>query len=309
MSDQSKTPSAKPAAPANAAAAGAAPSAASAAKVEAPKVQAPRAEPVKQAEPAKAIDTVIAKALAPAEKSAAAATPSVAASALAAEPKTAKVEAAKPETAKPVKAKPAPAKPVTAKMAKPAAKPAAPKATKIKSAVLKTPVAAKAAAPVMKKETTMNTTETMTAETKNAAAAMTDRVKGLMGDMSTRAKTAYEKGTEMVSQATEFSKGNVEALVESGKIAAKGAQEMGQTYAEDTKKGFEELTAALKEMTTVKSPTEFIELQTRLVKKSFDTAVAQTSKNSEAFLKLAGDVFQPISNRVSVAVDSFKKAA
>lgn len=289
MSEQSKTPPAKSAAPANAAAAAAAPLAAPAPKADAPKVQAPRAETVKSAEPAKAIDTVIAKALAPAAKPAAAAKASVAASALPAEPKA--------------------AKPAPAKMAKPAVKTAAPKVTKTKSAVLKTPVAAKAAAPVMKKETTMTTTETMTAETKKAAEAMTDRVKSLMGDMSTRAKTAYEKGTEMVSQATEFSKGNVEALVESGKIAAKGAQEMGQTYAEDTKKGFEELTAAFKEMTTVKSPTEFIELQTRLVKKSFDTAVAQTSKNSEAFLKLAGDVFQPISNRVSVAVDSFKKAA
>lgn len=289
MSEQSKTPPAKSAAPANAAAAAAAPLAAPAPKADAPKVQAPRAETVKSAEPAKAIDTVIAKALAPAAKPAAAAKASVAASALPAEPKA--------------------AKPAPAKMAKPAVKTAAPKVTKTKSAVLKTPVAAKAAAPVMKKETTMTTTETMTAETKKAAEAMTDRVKSLMGDMSTRAKTAYEKGTEMVSQATEFSKGNVEALVESGKIAAKGAQEMGQSYAEDTKKGFEELTAAFKEMTTVKSPTEFIELQTRLVKKSFDTAVAQTSKNSEAFLKLAGDVFQPISNRVSVAVDSFKKAA
>lgn len=289
MSEQSKTPPAKSAAPANAAAAAAAPLAAPAPKADAPKVQAPRAETVKSAEPAKAIDTVIAKALAPAAKPAAAAKASVAASALPAEPKA--------------------AKPAPAKMAKPAVKTAAPKVTKTKSAVLKTPVAAKATAPVMKKETTMTTTETMTAETKKAAEAMTDRVKSLMGDMSTRAKTAYEKGTEMVSQATEFSKGNVEALVESGKIAAKGAQEMGQTYAEDTKKGFEELTAAFKEMTTVKSPTEFIELQTRLVKKSFDTAVAQTSKNSEAFLKLAGDVFQPISNRVSVAVDSFKKAA
>ncbi|MDM7956540.1 phasin family protein [Blastomonas sp.] len=305
MSDQSKTPPAKTAAPANAAAASAAP----AAKVEAPKVQAPQAEPVKPADAAKSIDTVIAKALAPAEKPDAAAKASVAASALAAKPQAAKVEAVKAKTAKPVTAKTVPSKPNLPKMAKPAAKTAAPKATKTKSAVLKTPVAAKAAAPVMKKETTMNTTETMTAEAKNTAAAMTDRVKGLMGDMSTRAKTAYEKGTEMVSQATEFSKGNVEALVESGKIAAKGAQEMGQSYAEDTKKGFEELTAALKEMTTVKSPTEFIELQTRLVKKSFDTAVAQTSKNSEMFLKLAGDAFQPISNRVSVAVDSFKKAA
>ncbi|WP_156447375.1 phasin family protein [Blastomonas sp. CCH1-A6] len=195
-------------------------------------------------------------------------------------------------------------------MAKPAAKPAKPKTTPKKSAVNASPVAAKAAAPAIKKETKiMTTAETITTETKKAAEAMTERLKSLMGDMSTRAKTAYEKGTEMVSQASEFNKGNVEALVESGKIAAKGAQEMGQAYAEDAKKGFEELTAALKEMTTVKSPTEFIELQTKLVKKSFDTAVAQTSKNSEAFIKLAGDVFQPISNRVSVAVDSFKKAA
>lgn len=298
MSDQSKTPSAPNAVPANAAAASAAPAAAPAAKVEAPKVQAPNAEPVKKAEPAEAIDTVIAKALAPAAKPAA---------------------AAKAPVVAPATAKPQAAKPKATKMAKPAAKTVAPKATKplatkpkaapAKSAVVPSPVAAKAPAPEKKKESIMTTTETITAETKKAAEAMTDRVKALMGDMSTRAKGAYEKGTEMVSQATEFSKGNVEALVESGKIAAKGAQEMGQSYAEDTKKGFEELTAALKEMTTVKSPTEFIELQTKLVKKSFDTAVAQTSKNSEAFLKLAGDVFQPISNRVSVAVDSFKKAA
>ena len=43
--------------------------------------------------------------------------------------------------------------------------------------------------------------------------------------------------------------------------------------------------------------------------KQFDAAVAQTSKNSEMFLKLAGDVFQPISNRFAVAADFFKKAA
>jgi phasin family protein len=281
MSEPSKTPPAAKVAEADAAAV--------TAKTEAAPA-APKAEPAK-APAAKVADPVIAP------KAAAAVKPEPVA------------PAAKPVAEKPAPAAKAPAPVAAPKMAKPAAKPAKPKATIKTSAVKAIPVAAKAAAPVQKKETKMTTTETITAETKKAAEAMTDRVKALMGDMSTRAKTAYEKGTEMVSQATEFSKGNVEALVESGKIAAKGAQEMGQTYAEDTKKGFEELTAALKEMTTVKSPTEFIELQTKLVKKSFDTAVAQTSKNSEMFLKLAGDVFQPISNRVSVAVDSFKKAA
>jgi phasin family protein len=279
MSDQSKQPAVGDAGKAYAAAASA-------------KAEAAPAAP--KAEPAKAADPVVAPKVAPA------AAPAVTPAPVAAKP----VPAAKAEAPKPV------AKAAEPKMAKPAAKPAKPKTTSKKSAVNASPVAAKAAAPAIKKESKiMTTAETITTETKKAAEAMTERLKGLMGDMSTRAKTAYEKGTEMVSQASEFNKGNVEALVESGKIAAKGAQEMGQAYAEDAKKGFEELTAALKEMTTVKSPTEFIELQTKLVKKSFDTAVAQTSKNSEAFIKLAGDVFQPISNRVSVAVDSFKKAA
>jgi len=279
MSDQSKQPAVGDAGKAYAAAAIA-------------KAEAAPAAP--KAEPAKAADPVVAPKVAPA------AAPAVTPAPVAAKP----VPAAKAEAPKPV------AKAAESKMAKPAAKPAKPKTTIKKSAVNASPVAAKAAAPAIKKESKiMTTAETITTETKKAAEAMTERLKGLMGDMSTRAKTAYEKGTEMVSQASEFNKGNVEALVESGKIAAKGAQEMGQAYAEDAKKGFEELTAALKEMTTVKSPTEFIELQTKLVKKSFDTAVAQTSKNSEAFIKLAGDVFQPISNRVSVAVDSFKKAA
>lgn len=279
MSDQSKQPAVGDAGKAYAAAASA-------------KAEAAPAAP--KAEPAKAADPVVAPKVAPA------AAPAVTPAPVAAKP----VPAAKAEAPKPV------AKAAEPKMAKPAAKPAKPKTTSKKSAVTASPVAAKAAAPAIKKESKiMTTAETITTETKKAAEAMTERLKGLMGDMSTRAKTAYEKGTEMVSQASEFNKGNVEALVESGKIAAKGAQEMGQAYAEDAKKGFEELTAALKEMTTVKSPTEFIELQTKLVKKSFDTAVAQTSKNSEAFIKLAGDVFQPISNRVSVAVDSFKKAA
>ena len=41
----------------------------------------------------------------------------------------------------------------------------------------------------------------------------------------------------------------------------------------------------------------------------FDAAVAASSKNSEAMLKLANEAFQPISTRVSLAVEKIKKAA
>lgn len=147
-------------------------------------------------------------------------------------------------------------------------------------------------------DTIKETTETMTA-----------RAKELFGTMTAQAKTAYEKGSEYISQANEFNKANIEALVESGKIAAKGAQDMGQSYAADLRSNFEETTAALKEYATVKSPTEFFQLHVANLRKAFDTGVAQTSKNTEQFVKIAGEVVQPISNRVSETMETLKKAA
>jgi len=267
------------------------------------------AEPVESKQADRAADEAYAAAAAALPVKTAPAKPAAAAVAkVEAEPvKAAPAPVAKKAPAKPVAAKAQPSKAAPKKTPAKAAKPA-PKT--IKKSIKTKPVAAKPAPIKTKKDSIiMTTTEKLTTETKKAADAMTDRMKGLMGDMTTRAKTAFEKGSEMVSQASEFNKGNVEALVESGKIAAKGAQEMTKVYAEDTRKNFEAMTAAMKDFTAVKSPTEFLQLQSEMVRKSFDNMVAQSSKNSEAFLKLAGDVFQPISNRVSVAVESFKKAA
>jgi phasin family protein len=128
-------------------------------------------------------------------------------------------------------------------------------------------------------------------------------------DIKEKAGEAAEKGKAFAATATEFSKANMEALVEAGKIAAKGAQELGQTNIEFAKSNFAEVQAAVKEVTTVKSPTEFVKLQSDFAKKGFDIAVAQASKNTEAFVKLANDMFQPISNRIAVAAETFKKAA
>jgi hypothetical protein len=57
------------------------------------------------------------------------------------------------------------------------------------------------------------------------------------------------------------------------------------------------------------SDTEFFEKQNAMMRKQFDAAMAATSKNSEAMLKLASEAFQPISNRVSLAVEKIKQAA
>jgi phasin family protein len=135
------------------------------------------------------------------------------------------------------------------------------------------------------------------------------KAQAFFADFNDRAKAAVEKSTKLVEEANEFAKGNLEAVVESGKIAAKGFESFGQDAAEYSRKSFETATAALKSMSAVKSPTELFKLQSDFFRTSFDSYVAEASKSTEALIKLASDAAQPLSNRVAVAAEKVKLAA
>lgn len=130
-----------------------------------------------------------------------------------------------------------------------------------------------------------------------------------IADAQGKAKAAFEKSTASLGEVNEFAKGNVEALVESGKIFAAGAQSLGSTYVAESRAAFETLTSDVKELASAKNPTDFFKLQGDLARRNFETAVATGSKNSEALLKLVSEAFAPISGRVSLAVDKIKQAA
>ena len=149
----------------------------------------------------------------------------------------------------------------------------------------------------------------MTDTVETTAETVTAKAKDIFADMQVRAGEAAEKGKKLAADAYEFSKANMAAMIEAGKIAAKGAQEMGTTNVAFAKSNFAEMQVAFKEITSVRTPTDFIKVQTELAKKGFDTAIAQGSKNTEAMVKLVSEVFQPISNRIAVTTDLFKKAA
>ncbi|WP_239807196.1 phasin family protein [Croceicoccus hydrothermalis] len=135
---------------------------------------------------------------------------------------------------------------------------------------------------------------------------MTKTVESNMGEMSARTKNAFEKGSAMFQQAGDFAKGNVEAIVESNKILAAGLQELSRDALAESKAEFEAMTAEMKEMAAVKSPTDFFQMQSTFMRKQFDKAVALSSKNTEAMLKLANEASQPLSNRMSVAMEKAK---
>ena len=162
-----------------------------------------------------------------------------------------------------------------------------------------TPVAAPVLAAINKEVTTMEATLKTAAE----------KTQAYFAEANDRAKAAMEKSAKAFEDMNEFNKGNVEALVESSKIAAKGFETLGQSAADYARKSFEGATATLKSLSGVKSPTDFFKLHSDYVRSSFDSMVAESSKTTEAVLKLAGEVAQPISNRVAVAVEKVKVAA
>lgn len=240
--------------------------------------------------------------------------------------KTPETKAAKPAAKAPVKRTPA-------KSTKPASVPVEAKAVPTPAPIVaEAPAVEQPAAPVLETapvetpavETVIETmTETVAAAAQEAPATikkevtkMNDTIKdaaekgqAYFAEFSTKAKAAAEKSAKAFEEINEFGKGNVEALVESGKIAAKGFETLGQDYADYARKQFEGTTAALKGFAAVKSPTEFFKLQADFVRGQFDSFVAESSKNTEAMLKLAGDVAKPISNRVALAAEKIKVAA
>ena len=215
------------------------------------------------------------------DKTAATPAASAAKPVLSAAPKT---DAAKPQP-------PTTAKPVVARR-----KPG----TTVRKALVKTPITRNRAATAAsaKKEKTMDVFKTTTAKADTVFA-----------DATARAKGAVDKSQKMLGEMNDFSKGNLEAIVESSKIAARGIEAMSQDAVAYAKKSFEDAAAAARQIASVKSPTEFMKLQSDYVRTSFDAMVAHTSKSTEAMLKLAGEVAQPISNRVSLAAEKVKLAA
>jgi phasin family protein len=252
-------------------------------KVETAAVEAPaKAEPEAKAETVKTETKPQAEA-----KSAPAAVPAKA-------PKARRL-ARKAKAARPVtKAKTA-ATPAKAKKTKPVRKPAMKRKTK----------------PVRAGATRTQGAVTMTTKKNGIDAGLfaAEQFKTVFGDVNERAKAATERSAKIVEELADLTRGNVEALVASSKIAAKGVETLSQDAAEYSRKSFEEASATFKSFAEVKSATDLFKLQGDFARAAFDNAVAESARVSEALVKLAGDIAEPLNSRYSVAAERVKTLA
>jgi hypothetical protein len=158
----------------------------------------------------------------------------------------------------------------------------------------------------------MTTTRTAKAKkitVKSISAEVQSKAKALSADVQGKAKLAYAKGSVVAGELGTITKGNVEAVVASGKIIGTGLKGLGQESITEGKQAVDTIVADFKALTAVKSPKDFFDFQFKLVKRNIDTAIALSGKNSKALGKLASDAAAPLSSQVKANVAKLRKAA
>ena len=223
---------------------------------------------------------------------------------------TAELKSTEAKAAKPAKVAKI-AKTKTAKKArgrKPAAVVAKVKQVKIRRAYkTRRPAAAKAAAPRIERTTTMTFDANKFFNVDALPGA--DKFQTLFAGAGERSQEIVRKSQKAAEDLAEITKANVEALTEAGRIAVSGARTIGQDALASGREGIEQASAAVKTLAEAKSPTEFFQLQSELVRASFDRAVAEGSKLTEQFVKLAGEAVQPLSTRASLNAERINELA
>lgn len=123
-----------------------------------------------------------------------------------------------------------------------------------------------------------------------------------------KAKENAEKALKAAEELVAFNQGNVEAVVKAGQIWATGVQDISKTAAANAKVSFDEGVAAFKALTSVKSLKDAFDLQSSFARTAFEKGVSESSKLTDASLKLAEQTFAPLTARVTAAVEKFTKA-
>lgn len=127
----------------------------------------------------------------------------------------------------------------------------------------------------------------------------------LYNEANERSQEFVKRGQKVAEELADLARANVEAVVEAGRVATEGARSIGQDVVAKQRDGFEQAADAIRSLAEAKSPTEYLQLQGDFARASFDRAVAETSKLTESLVKLAGEAFQPLSNRASANAERF----
>jgi phasin family protein len=118
-----------------------------------------------------------------------------------------------------------------------------------------------------------------------------------------------QKTMKTAEEILAFGQGNVAAFTSSSQILAAGAQELSKSIAAEAQAQVEQTVSAMKAIAGARSLQDLVNLQTAFARSLFARSAAETTRLSEASRKLATDALSPLNARVTLAAETFSRAA
>ncbi|SDE62215.1 phasin family protein [Rhodospira trueperi] len=105
-----------------------------------------------------------------------------------------------------------------------------------------------------------------------------------------------------------FNKDNIDAATAAGKAFAKGLEDISKEAVSFSSKSMDGAVAASKQLGACKTPADFTNLQTKLVKDNWEIMVAQSKKMTELSNDVLKSAMSPLQARTKTVLETFVSA-
>ena len=140
----------------------------------------------------------------------------------------------------------------------------------------------------------------------------------MVEDGTAQARVAVEKTMETANRtagdmmkaaedAAEFSRGNLEALTKASQLYVTGVQDLSRQTLAIFQAFSEQAIEGMKAMSSMKSMKDAADFQATFTKTAFERAMNDSTKLSEAAIKVAETAIEPISARMTLAMEKVGK--
>jgi phasin family protein len=140
-----------------------------------------------------------------------------------------------------------------------------------------------------------------------AAKAGTEAITKTFEQAFATSKEKYETVMQSFTDISAVGRENMDAVVSAGTVFAKGIEAVNAEIAAISKRNMEDSVAAIKALAAAKSAKEYFELQSDLMKTSWDHIVADTTKIGEMLGEYSKDAMAPIQSRLTAAMEKLSK--
>lgn len=140
-------------------------------------------------------------------------------------------------------------------------------------------------------------------ETKRTANNVLNETRNQAGKLLQGAEKATRKASETVATGKE----NLDALMESGKVAAEISRELQEALVAEAKEIFNENVQLSKELLACRNFGDFAEVQSRAFQAHLTRLFDNTTRFSDAWFRLATNVAEPLTAQANQITEKFKK--